>query len=84
MSRDSPWSEGIYCRKAETGEGKRSRGKPWPRGERAKGKGRRRARGKRQGKSKSLRERGGQAAPLIVGRATLLLPGNCGKEFTWL
>jgi hypothetical protein len=30
------------------------------------------------------RERRGQTAPLIVGWATLLLPGNCGEEHTWL
>jgi hypothetical protein len=30
------------------------------------------------------RERRGQAAPFIVGWATLLLPGNCGEEHTWL
>ena len=30
------------------------------------------------------RERKGQAAPFIVGWATLLLPGNCGEEHTWL
>jgi hypothetical protein len=26
----------------------------------------------------------GQAALFIVGWATLLLPGNCGEEHTWL
>ena len=30
------------------------------------------------------RERRGNTAPFIVGWATLLLPGNCGKEHTWL
>jgi hypothetical protein len=36
-------------------------------------------------RGEGLREQGGgQAAPLIVGWAILLLPGNCGKEHTWL
>ena len=30
------------------------------------------------------RERRGQAASFIVGWATLLLQGNCGKKHTWL
>jgi hypothetical protein len=30
------------------------------------------------------REKRGQAAPFIVGWATLLLPGNFGEEHTWL
>jgi hypothetical protein len=40
--------------------------------------------GKRGNKWASKRERRGQAAPFIVGRATLLLPDNCGEELTWL
>jgi hypothetical protein len=34
-------------------------------------------------KGENLKRRG-QAAPFIVGWATLLLPGNCGEEHTWL
>jgi hypothetical protein len=30
------------------------------------------------------RERRGQAAPFIVGWATLLFQGNCGEEHNWL
>ena len=50
----------------------------------------RKAERKREGgleskKGESLkRARRGQAAPLIVGWAILLLPGNCGEEHTWL
>jgi hypothetical protein len=41
--------------------------------------------GAREQESKRARDRGrGQAAPFIVGWATLLLPGNCGEEHTWL
>ena len=43
----------------------------------------RRVRGKSKNKRGSKRARG-QAAPFIVGWATLLLPGNCGTEYTWL
>ena len=35
-------------------------------------------------KGESLRREKGQAAPFILGWATLLLPGNCGEEHTWL
>jgi hypothetical protein len=42
-------------------------------------------RAKRQEERQELkRERRGQAAPFIVGWATLLLPGNCGEEHTWI
>lgn len=34
------------------------------------------------GGTRGKRERRDQAAPFIVGWATLLLPGNCGKEHT--
>jgi hypothetical protein len=53
---------------------------------RGEGRGRRRARDEnKRGKSLRERERRGQAAPFIVGWATLLLlPGNCGKEHMWL
>jgi hypothetical protein len=46
--------------------------------------------GKREGgleskKGEDLkRSRRGQASPLIVVWAILLLPGNCEKEYTWL
>ena len=37
-----------------------------------------------RGNKRSKRETRGQAAPFIVGWATLLLQGNCGEEHTWL
>jgi hypothetical protein len=48
-----------------------------------KGGGRRKVRDESK-RGKNLREQRGQAAPFIVGWATLLLPGNCGEEHTWL
>jgi hypothetical protein len=45
---------------------------------------RRRARDESKKDESLKRERRGQAAPFMVGRATLLLPGNCGAEHTWL
>jgi hypothetical protein len=67
------------------GGGKERRGQPWPLGERGEGRGRKRARGlEKQEKQELERERRGQAAPLIVGWATLLLSSNCGEEHTWL
>ena len=45
---------------------------------------RRRARDESKKGEGLKRERKGQAAPFIVGWATLLLPGNCGEEYTWL
>jgi hypothetical protein len=55
----------VERQREEREEGKKSRGQPWPHGERGEGKGRRRVRGKRQGESKSLRERGGAEQPLL-------------------
>lgn len=34
-------------------------------------------------RSRSKRERRGQAAPFIVDWANLPLPGNCGEKHTW-
>jgi hypothetical protein len=75
----------LYCRKAgrkrEGRKRKTSHGHVERRGE---GRERRMAREESK-KSESLKkEKRGQAAPFIVGWATLLLPGNYGAEHTWL
>ena len=72
----------LYCRKAGgKREGrKRERGQPWPCGERGEGRERRRARAESKKGESLKRVRRGQAAPLIVGWAILLLLGNCGEE----
>ena len=54
----------------------------WREGER-KEKERKRATESKKGESLK-RARRGQAAPLIVDWAILLLPGNCGEEHTWI
>ena len=76
----------LYCRRAgRKKEGrKRERGRPRPRGKWGEGRERRRARDESKKGESLKRERRGQAAPFIVGWATLLLPGNCGEEHTWL
>jgi hypothetical protein len=75
----------LYCRKSERKrEGrKKERGLAmvtWREGERERD--RRRARDESKKGESLKRERRGQAAPFIVGWATLLLPGNCGEEHT--
>jgi hypothetical protein len=45
---------------------------------------RRRARDESKKGESLKRERRDQAVPVIVCWATLLLPGNCGEEHTWL
>jgi hypothetical protein len=76
----------FYCRK--TGERKKvKRGREAGHGHVERGGGvggRRRARDESKKGESLKRERRGQAAPLIVGWATLLLSGNCGEEHTWL
>ena len=69
----------LYYRKAERKrEGrKKERGQPCPCVERGEGRERRRARDESK-KGESLKRVRSQAAPFIVGWATLLLPGNCG------
>ena len=76
----------LYCRKA----GRKREGRKRERLAMAMlggGEGKRERRREREEskKGESLkRERRGQAASFIVGWATLLLPGNCGEEHTWL
>jgi hypothetical protein len=76
----------LYCRKAgKKREGKmRERGQSWPHGERGGGREIRRARDESKKGESLKRQRRGQASPFRVGWATLLLPGNCGEEHTWL
>jgi hypothetical protein len=75
----------LYCRKAGRKREDRKR-------ETGHGQVERRGKGGREGglemRVRKVREfkrvRRGQAAPFIVGWATLLLPGNCGEKHTWL
>ena len=68
----------LYCRE------KVERGREAGHDQRREG-GREREGGLESKKGESLkRARRGQAAPLIVDWAILLLPGNCGEEHTWL
>ena len=73
----------LYCRKAgEKREGRKRENPAMAMGEREEGKERRKKESKKGEGVKRVRR--GQAAPLIVGWAILLLPGNCGEEHTWL
>ena len=89
MSRDRSMVLQLHFKKAERKEEgrKRERGWPWPRGDRRDGREREREGGLERGvrKGESLkRVRRGKATPFIVGWTILLLPGNYGKEHTWL